>query len=199
MTNKEKYKQAFSVLHTSENFSPEVEIMAKLNKKNKIRGIIAACIGIFTIGGLSTTAYAANVGNIQRQIQLWVQGDQTTATLDIDETQGEYKISYTGTDGAPVEISGGGITIDINGNEKPVNEQEIMEHIMMPSVEYLDDGTIWVYYKDRQMEITDKFDEEGFCFTQIADGGMTYYMTIKKNGGYGIDTIKYPSKKGFNY
>ena len=32
MTNKEKYKQAFSVLHTSENFSPEVEIMAKLNK-----------------------------------------------------------------------------------------------------------------------------------------------------------------------
>ena len=140
MTNKEKYKQAFSVLHTSENFSPEVEIMAKLNKKNKIRAIIAACIGIFTIGGLSTTAYAANVGNIQRQIQLWVQGDQTTATLDIDETQGEYKISYTGTDGAPVEISGGGITIDINGNEKPVNEQEIMEHIMMPSVEYLDDG-----------------------------------------------------------
>ena len=199
MTNKEKYKQAFSVLHTSENFSPEVEIMAKLNKKNKIRAIIAACIGIFTVGGLGTTAYAANVGNIQRQIQLWVQGDQTTATLDIDETQGEYKISYTGTDGAPVEISGGGITIDINGNEKPVNEQEIMEHIMMPSVEYLYDGTIWVYYKDRQMEITDKFDEEGFCYTQIADGGQTYYMTIKKNGGYGIDTIKYPSKKNFNY
>ena len=198
MTNKEKYKQAFSVLHTSENFSPEVEIMAKINKKNKIRAIIAACIGIFTVGGLGTTAYAANVGNIQRQIQLWVQGDQTTATLDIDETQGEYKISYTGTDGAPVEISGGGITIDINGNEKPVNEQEIMDHIMMPSVEYLDDGTIWVYYKDRQMEITDKFDEEGFCFTQIADGGQTYYMTIKKNGGYGIDTIKYPSKKNFN-
>ena len=199
MTNKEKYKQAFSVLHTSENFSPEVEIMAKINKKNKIRAIIAACIGIFTVGGLGTTAYAANVGNIQRQIQLWVQGDQTTATLDIDETQGEYMISYTGTDGSPVEISGGGITIDINGNEKPVNEQEIMEHIMMPSVEYLDDGTIWVYYKDRQMEITDKFDEESFCYTQIADGGQTYYMTIKKNGGYGIDTIKYPSKKDFNY
>ncbi|MBO4783821.1 MAG: hypothetical protein J5521_03620, partial [Lachnospiraceae bacterium] len=137
-------------------------------------------------------------GNIQRQIQLWVQGDQTTATLDVDEIQGQYIISYTGTDGAPVEISGGGVTIDINGNERPVNEQEIMEHIMMPSVEYLDDGTIWVYYKDRQMEITNKFDEEGFCFTQIADGGRTYYMTIKKNGGYGIDTIKYPSKKNFN-
>ena len=173
--------------------------MAKLNKKNKIRGIIAACIGIFTIGGLSTTAYAANVGNIQRQIQLWVQGDQTTATLDIDETQGEYKISYTGTDGAPVEIGGGGITIDINGNERPVNEEEIMEHIMMPSVEYLDDGTIWVYYKNQQTEITNSFDNEGFCYTQVSDGGMTYYMTIKKNGGYGVDTIKYPSKKGFNY
>ena len=193
MTNKEKYKQAFSVLHTSENFSPEVEIMAKINKKNKIRAIIAACIGIFTVGGLGTTAYAANVGNIQRQIQLWVQGDQTTATLDIDETQGEYKISYTGTDGAPVEIGGGGITIDINGNERPVNEEEIMEHIMMPSVEYLDDGTIWVYYKNQQTEITNSFDNEGFCYTQIADGGQTYYMTIKKNGGYGIDTIKYPS------
>lgn len=88
MTNKEKYKQAFSVLHTSENFSPEVEIMAKLNKKNKIRGIIAAAVAVLTVGGFGTTAYAANLGNIQRQIQIWVHGDQTSATLDVDETQG---------------------------------------------------------------------------------------------------------------
>ena len=173
--------------------------MAKLNRKNKIRGIIAACIGIFTIGGLSTTAYAANVGNIQRQIQLWVNGDQTTAVLDIDESAGEYKVTYTGNDGSPVEIAGGGITIDINGNERPVSEQEIMEHIDMPDVEYLDDGSIKVYFHSQEIDITNNFDSEGFCYLKVSEGGKTYYMTIKKYGGYGIDTIKYPSKNGFNF
>ena len=32
MTNKERYKQAFSVLHTSDQFSVEVENMSRLNK-----------------------------------------------------------------------------------------------------------------------------------------------------------------------
>ena len=35
MTNKERYKQAFSVLHTSDQFSMEVENMSRLNKKHK--------------------------------------------------------------------------------------------------------------------------------------------------------------------
>ena len=35
MTNKDKYKQAFSVLHTSEDFTMEVEKMTKIYKAKK--------------------------------------------------------------------------------------------------------------------------------------------------------------------
>lgn len=43
MTNKEKYKQAFSVLHTSDDFSLEVQKMA-IERRNKKKGMIAAAI-----------------------------------------------------------------------------------------------------------------------------------------------------------
>ena len=36
MTNKEKYKQAFSVLHTSDISEGEVKYMAKLKKQQKM-------------------------------------------------------------------------------------------------------------------------------------------------------------------
>ena len=195
MTNKEKYKQAFSVLHTSENFSPEAEIMAKLNKKKKIRGIIAAAVAVLTVGGFGTTAYAANLGNIQRQIQIWVQGDQTSATLDVDETKGTYSVTYTNEAGEEKSFSGGGMTIDVNGKERPVNEAEIMEHIDVPEVEYFSDGSIKVFYHAQEIDITDKFDKDDFCFVQVSEGEKTFFMTILKNGGYGIDTTKFPSKK----
>lgn len=52
MTNKEKYKQAFSVLQTSGDFSMEVEKMAMRQKHHKVKTIaaaVAACIVL--VGG----------------------------------------------------------------------------------------------------------------------------------------------------
>ena len=72
-----------------------------------------------------------------------------------------------------------------------------MEHIDMPVVEYLDDGSIKVYYHSQEIDITDKFDKDDFCYVQVSEGSKTFYMTIKKNGGYGIDTTKYPSKRNY--
>ena len=45
MTNKERYKQAFSVLHTSDQFSVEVENMSRLNKKHNMKVAAAALAG----------------------------------------------------------------------------------------------------------------------------------------------------------
>lgn len=173
--------------------------MAKLNKKhNIIKGIAAACAAIAAVGGLGTTAYAANVGGIQRQIQIWVQGDQTTATMEIDESEGTYSISYTTEAGEERTIQGGGIAIDAFGNERSVNEEEMLEHMDMPEVDYLDDGRIIVYYHSQAIDITDKFDNNDICYTHVSEGGKEFYMTIKKNGGYGIDTVKYPKAEDFN-
>ena len=198
MTNKEKYKEAFSVLHTSDNFLLFLEIMAKLNKKRKLfKGIIAASIAVVTVGGFGTTAYAANLGGIQRQIQIWVHGDQTSATMEIDEAAGQYSITYTTEAGEETTVSGGGISIDTFGNERPVNEEEMMEHLDMPEVDYADDGTITVYYHSQSIDITDKFDENDICYTHVSDGDKEFYMTIEKNGGYGINTTKYPNANEF--
>ena len=51
----------------------------KKMRKMCIRDRIAGCI---ILGGTGT-AYAANVGGIQRTVQIWLHGDQTQATLDV--------------------------------------------------------------------------------------------------------------------
>ena len=167
--------------------------MAKLNKKHKIiKGIAAACVAVATVGGLTTTAYAANIGNIQRQIQIWVQGDQTSATLEVDENAGTYSVKYVNEAGEEKNIQGGGLTIDVYGNESPVTEAEIIDHMDMPDVIYLDDGSIKVYYHSQEIDITDKFNKDGICYAYVSEGDKEFYMTIEKNGGYSIDTQKYP-------
>lgn len=48
--------------------------------------LAAAAIAVCVIVGGTGTAYAANVGGIQRTIQLWMHGDQTSATFDLIPT-----------------------------------------------------------------------------------------------------------------
>ena len=76
MTNGEKYKKAFSVLQTSKGSLQEVENMAKLQKRTKMKTAAAVIAGCIILGGTGT-AYAANVGGIQRTVQIWLHGDQT--------------------------------------------------------------------------------------------------------------------------
>lgn len=61
MTNGEKYKKAFSVLQTSKGSLQEVENMAKLQKRTKMKTAAAVLAGCIILGGTGT-AYAANVG-----------------------------------------------------------------------------------------------------------------------------------------
>lgn len=170
-------------------------MMEKISKKNKIKGIVAAVAAVLTVSGLSTTAYAANIGGIQRQIQVWIHGDQTTATMEIN--QGNYTVSYVDENGEAKEMHGGGVAMDAFGHERPVTEEEIMEHLDMPEVAFNDDGSIYVYYHSQTIDITDKFNDDGFCFTHVADGDKDFYMTIKSDGSYGINTDKYPDPKEF--
>ena len=56
--------------------------MAKLQKRTKMKTAAAVIAGCIILGGTGT-AYAANVGGIQRTVQIWLHGDQTQATLDV--------------------------------------------------------------------------------------------------------------------
>ena len=194
MTNQEKYKQAFSVLQTSGDFSMEVEKMAMRQKHHKVKTIAAAVAACIVLVGGAGTAYAANLGGIQRTIQLWINGDQTNATLKInnDGNSSTYTIKIPDENGNSTEITGGGVAMDGDGVERPLTEDEIMEQINQPDVEYEDDGSVWLYYKDQKLDITDRF-EDGICYVKLTDGKDVKYLTIKYNDGYAMSDSKYVS------
>lgn len=196
MTNKEKYKQAFSGLHPLEPISLEVEQMVKIQKKHKFQ-VAAAVLTAFILVGGTGTVYAANVGGIQRTIQLWIHGDQTDATLDVKE-DGSYSLNYSDENGKEVEQGGGGVAFDADGTERPLTEEEIMEQLNMPEVEYEEDGSVWVYYENQKIEITDKFDNDKVCYVKIKGKEKTLYLTVKYQNGYCSSEDKYPSPASFN-
>lgn len=201
MTNKEKYKQAFSSLQTSGLNEMEIRKMAILKKK-RITKIVAAAaaISVLLLGGTGT-AYAMNVGGIQRTVQLWLNGDQTSATLELN-SDGSYNI-YLAGDNEDAVMSGGGIAYDWNGKERPLTEEELMEDVQdqlsAPEVEYEEDDTVWVYYHDQKIEITDSFDEDGICYVKLVDGSEVSYLTVKYENGYAWSKDKYMSPKDFNF
>ena len=190
MTNKEKYKRAFSVLHTSDDFDLEIKKMSLLKRKHKMNvavATIAACV--LFIGGTGT-AYAKNIGDIQRTVQLWIHGDQTDATLEFN-SDGSYHMSYQDENGAIMERGGGGVAIEANGEERSLSEEEWIEYLNAPEVEYEEDGSVWVYYYDQKIEITDKFDGDGVCYVKVSNGAKTLYMTIEYQNGWSTSPYKY--------
>ncbi len=153
MTNKEWYKRAFSSLHTSPDFMVQLENRktAKWSKKWAFAGAFMVLI----IG--TSTIYAANIGGIQRTIQIWMHGELTDATLTIDENNGTYSIKDP--NGKAIQ-SGGGVAIDTQGHSRALTPEEIMEdQENMVSTEKID-GHMYLYYKDQKYDITNLTDEE---------------------------------------
>lgn len=175
--------------------TPETEnntIMEKQTKPIHFRKItsfiLAACL-IFT---LAVTVYATDIGGIRRIIQIWLFGDRTTAVLDMQDGQ------YTLTDEEGSFISGGGgVAFEPDGSERPLTEAEILEHLDHPEVAYLDDGSIWVFYRGQKIEITDRFDKDGFCYLTLQDGEDVLYATIDKNGGMATSPVEFVQPHAF--
>jgi len=215
MTDREKIRETFSRLHASDRILPEVMKMTENNntsdtavrtdlatarrraKRTHLPRLAAAAACLLLLLGSGTAAYAANVGGIQRTIQIWLHGDQTNAMLTIENTDfSHYTLEYTDADGKTQQRGGGGIAIEPDGTERPLTEEEILEHLNMPEVIFEEDGTIWVYYMDQKLEITDSF-ENDFCFVTLQNGDQTWYLTVKSDGSYGMNKDKYPDPKDF--
>jgi len=195
MTNKERYQRAFSTLHASDDHVVEVSAM-KHARKIRFNKLVAVCAVLVLILSLSSISYAADIGGIQRSIQLWIHGDQTDAVLEVES--GHYSLTYEDADGTVRHQSGGGVAVGPDGRPRPVTEDEILEELNLPEVVYKEDGTVWVYYFDQKIEITDKFDEQGVCYVQLSGGNGVLYMTIKNQSGYSISSHSYPNPRSFN-
>ena len=192
MTNKERYQRAFSALHAS---AKTMEVRPMENKrKHYVRRAVAVCAAAALVLALAGIAYAADVGGIQRTIQVWLRGDLTNATLDIQG--GEYTLTYTDGQGQAQERGGGGIAMEADGTERALTEEEIMEQLDSPDVEYGADGSVTVWWRGKGMNITDKF-QNGVCYVQLRDGGESLYLTVKYQAGYGWSNEDYPDPNDF--
>lgn len=187
MTDKERYKRTFSRLQASRLEFTE-EMMMNKTKIMPARRMVALCAAALMIAAMATVAYAADVGGIRRAVQIWIHGDQTNAVMDIQN--GHYLLSYEDENGETQTVGGGGVAIDAFGRERPLTEEELLEELNSPKVELLEDGTVWVYYQDQKMEITDRF-ENGVCYVQLKDGGKVLYLTVEADGGYSMSPHGY--------
>lgn len=187
MTDKERYKRTFSLLRASQLEFKEEMTMNK-TKILPVRRLVSLCAAAVMIAAMASVAYAADVGGIRRAVQVWIHGDQTNAVMDIQN--GHYLLSYEDENGEPQTVGGGGVAIDAFGQERPLTEEELLEELNSPKVECLEDGTVWVYYQDQKMEITDRF-VDGVCYVQLKDGDKVLYLTVEADGGYSMSPHGY--------
>lgn len=195
MIDKDQYQRTFGVLHASGDFLKE-ETMMQSKKSVSPRRALCLCAAVILLVAMATVCYAADVGGIQRTVQIWVHGDQTSAVMDIQN--GEYTLTYQDADGTTHERGGGGIAYGPFGSERPLTEEELLEHLDNPEVEYKEDGSVWLYYRDQAMEITDRFDADGVCFVQLKTEAETLYITVKYNNGYAMSGKGFIQPEEFN-
>lgn len=202
MTDKEKFQKTFEKLHASPDVITEVLSMSEerkvvsINKKRSIHRVAVAVAAMIIAVGSGSVVYAMDLGGIQRIVQIWIHGEQTDAVFTVDE--GEYTLEYKDKEGDTVQQSGGGIALEEDGTERPLTEEELWEEVTAPEVEYKEDGTIWVYYKNQKLNITDKFENE-ICYLQLEDGDEVKYLTIKYQNGYAMSSHGYVQSSEFNY
>ena len=201
MTDKEKFQKTFEKLHASPDIITEVLSMSEerkvvsINKRRGMHRVAAAVVAMIIVVGSGSVAYAMDLGGIQRIVQIWIHGEQTDATFMVDE--GQYTLEYKDKDGNTVQQNGGGIALEEDGTERPLTEDELWEEVTAPEVEYKEDGTIWVYYKNQKLNITDKFENE-ICYLQLEDGDEVKYLTIKYQNGYAMSPHGYVQASEFN-
>lgn len=194
MTNRDYFHRTFSKLQPSRDYLAEVNGMMEKRKIRLPKAAAATIIAVAMTAGTSGICYAADVGGIQRQIQIWTMGDQTDAVLKFNSEDGSYDVSYKDTDGTTSEMHGGGTVIEANGTERPVTDSEAEEHIRnMPEVITGDDGSCTLYYQGQSVDITNLFGQDGYCYLTLVneDSGKTVYLTVGQDGSVAMSENRY--------
>ena len=186
MSNKENYKKAFSVLKSSSDFTLEEKRMNRIKKENAHRNLLTAAAVMLVVLAGSGTAYAADLGGIRENVQMWIHGEQTDVTIN-DES-----IEYVDEDGnVQVET---GIEVGPQIGERPLTGEEIAEEkVNEVYVDKTDDGKVIMYFHDKQFDVTDNIANKKDTFHVVADGSEVYVkLDFDENGDFSITTSPRP-------
>lgn len=123
MTDKERYKQAFSVLHASGNDSLEVLMQQKKHRiYRSTRRVLIACICTAMLLGLGITAYAYSTGTL-RQIFGWGENMKILIAEQQSGGQSGTTIVYTSSLTEPVVLQDGRMIFIVNGQHLDITSQ----------------------------------------------------------------------------
>lgn len=147
------------------------------------------CAAVILLFAMATVCYATDVGGIQRIVHVWLRGEPINAHLDIQNG------SYTLTDeNGHFLQGGGGVSFGEDGSEQPLTDSQILEHLESPEVCYYDDGTVFLYYQNQTVELTDRFDPDGVCYLKVKN----LYFTVKYQNGFATSFEEYVQPGDFN-
>ena len=176
---------------------------SKARKPRRWKGWVSVAACLCLLLGTSAACYAANVGGIQRQVQLWIDGDKTNVVIEFNGA-GEYALTRKDAAGNVYAEAGGGVKFDRDGKEIPVTEEDLLKEIFAPNVTYEDGRAVLTYYNEvsgeyysHTLDITDLF-EDGACYITLMQEGEPLYITVKYQKGLATSPDRYLSPAGFN-
>ena len=119
MTNKEKYKQAFGVLHASAQTMEE--IMEHKKAKHLTGKVVGVCLCAVLLLGGAVTAYAYGE-EIIRHISGWGGNMDYTRTLDQNGEYNDEILVRVDDLKEPVEITDGRMYLVVNGEHRDITD-----------------------------------------------------------------------------
>ena len=65
-----------------------------------------------------------------------------------------------------------------------LHKKKLWKRLNAPDIEYEEDGSVILYYKNQSIDITHKFSKDKICYVKLVDGDDSLYVTVKYNNGF---------------
>lgn len=170
-TNTERYKDSFSNLHLSEDFGARLEKRLEKereeNKVNNIRifgiGRIAAAVAVITLA-CGSVCYAADLGGIRTNIQLWINGK--SENIEVTD-MGDGSLTWTDKNGENHGFGGYSATDD--GELTAMSAKDMASYMNNSAeLEFKDDRIIFHYHNISE-DVTDMIGSDKKLYVHVDD------------------------------
>lgn len=192
MTEQERYKRAVSALHPDPAFrvvlQKQGKTPARVRASLRFHAGLAAILWILALSLAGAGVYAADIGGIQRKIQILQHGELTNAVLTVSETDGTYQV--TDPSGKVLE-SGGGVSIGADGTERPLTREELLSDLSNQVSTEVEDGHYYLCWRAHLFDLTGAFDKGTICYVTLTDGSDTLYVTALSTGAVASSPSRY--------
>lgn len=192
MTEQERYKRAVSALHPDPAFrvvlQKQGKTPARVRASLRFHAGLAAILWILALSLAGAGVYAADIGGIQRKIQILQHGELTDAVLSVSDTDGTYQVTDPS---GKVLLGGGGAAIQPDGTERPLTREELLSDLSNQVSTEVEDGHYYLCWRAHLFDLTGAFDKGTVCYVTLTDGSDTLYVTALSTGAVASSPSRY--------